>query len=79
MDENSEDTPEGIKGTAAYLDLGLRLAVSVLLGIAGGYWLDVKLGTSPLLLIVGLAFGMTAGFLSLYRTVYPSRTRDNKT
>ncbi len=76
---NSKDTPDGLKGIAGHLDLGLRLAVSVLLGIAGGYWLDGKLGTSPLFLIVGLAFGMTAGFLSLYRTVYPSRTRDNKT
>ena len=75
----TNESPKGLQGVGQYADLGLRLAVAVLLGIAGGYWLDTKLGTGPLLLIVGLAFGMTSGLLSLYRTVYPSRTRDNKT
>ena len=45
---------------------GLMLALSVLLFLGGGAWLDSKLGTSPLLLIVGAFVGAGAGFYSLY-------------
>jgi F0F1-type ATP synthase assembly protein I len=59
-----------------YADLGLRFAVSILIGIAGGYWLDNKFNTLPLFLILGLIFGMISGFLTLYRTVYPGDRAD---
>lgn len=60
------------KGSIAqYLDLGFQFAISILLGVGGGYWLDSKIGTRPVFLIIGLLVGATAGFLNLYRTVYP--------
>lgn len=58
-----------------HLDLGLRFAVSILIGIGGGYWLDTKINTLPIFLIVGLLLGLTSGFLTLYRAVYPNETR----
>jgi len=48
------------------MGLGLTWALSVLLFLGVGAWLDSKLGTGPLLLIVGAFVGAGAGFYSLY-------------
>ena len=37
------------------------------LPIAGGYWLDLKWGTTPWLTVVGLVFGGALGFLGLVK------------
>jgi len=58
----------GLRNFAAYTDLGLRFALAAALGGWLGYWLDGKLHTSPLLLILGVMLGGTAGFINLYRT-----------
>jgi len=54
---------------ASYTHLGLTLAVSVLVGFFSGYWIDGKIGTRPLLAIVGAFIGMTGGFIYLVRTL----------
>lgn len=46
--------------------VGIELAISTVIGLLGGRWLDGKLGTEPYLMIVGLLLGVTAGFRSLY-------------
>ncbi len=43
------------------------MGFSVLIGLFAGQYLDTRFGTEPWLLMVGLFFGATAGFLSLYR------------
>ena len=58
-----------LRQIAPYMDLGLRFALAALLSGWLGYWLDGKFHTSPLLLILGVMFGGTAGFINLYRTV----------
>jgi F0F1-type ATP synthase assembly protein I len=45
---------------------GLTFAFSTLLFLLVGWWLDVRLGTAPLLLILGAFFGGAAGFYNLY-------------
>jgi F0F1-type ATP synthase assembly protein I len=45
---------------------GLAWALSVLVFLGIGAWLDRKLGTTPWLLIVGAFVGAGAGFYSLY-------------
>lgn len=54
-----------------YLDLGMQLAIAVLIGTVLGYWIDKKLHTTPLFLIVLVIAGGVAGFMNIYRTVYP--------
>jgi F0F1-type ATP synthase assembly protein I len=54
---------------AVYSDIGLRFGLSIVIGGFLGYWLDKKLSIFPIALIVGIMFGATAGFISLYRTV----------
>lgn len=46
---------------------GVQFVVSVLLFIWLGRWLDARLHTAPLLLILGAFVGAGAAFFSLYR------------
>ena len=45
--------------------VGLTFVVAILLGLAGGWWLDRQLGSAPLCLLLGLMLGITAGFRNL--------------
>jgi ATP synthase protein I len=67
---DSDDKKRVIVGP--YMDLGLQLAVAVLLGTALGYWIDSKLHSSPLFILIGVLLGAVAGFTNIYRTVYPA-------
>ena len=49
--------------------VGLTLVLCTVLGLAGGYALDGWLGTRPWLMLVGLLFGIAAGFINLFRAV----------
>jgi F0F1-type ATP synthase assembly protein I len=51
------------------MDLGLRFAASALLFGFLGHWLDGKLHTTPIGLIVGVMLGGAGGFVYIYRTV----------
>lgn len=59
-----------IREIGPYIDLGMRFAISIVIGSLGGLWLDSKLHTTPLLLILGFLFGSGAGFWTVYRSVY---------
>lgn len=65
----TKDYAGHLRQIAPYMDLGLRFALAAVLGGWFGYWLDGKFDTTPLLLIFGVMFGGTAGFINLYRTV----------
>lgn len=60
------DPRELLRATGQYMGFGLTWALAVLLFFAAGAWLDSKLGTSPLLMILGAFVGGGAGFYSLY-------------
>jgi ATP synthase protein I len=49
--------------------VGIELALSVVIGMFGGRWLDGKLGSSPWLMLVGIVIGFAAGLRSLIRTM----------
>jgi ATP synthase protein I len=57
------------KGYGAYGSVGLELAVSVLLGLFGGRWLDGKLGTDPWLTWLGLGLGVFTGYRAVWRAL----------
>ena len=50
-----------------YAGLGLQFAASILVFLFAGQWLDGKLGTKPLFLIVGVFVGAGAAFYSIYK------------
>ncbi len=47
--------------------LGWFIAISLVLGIAGGVWLDSVVGRPPLFLLLGLFLGLGVGFWGLYK------------
>ena len=52
-----------------YSSLGIQFAVTILLFLAGGWWLDGQLATTPLFILLGTLLGTVAGFYKLYRTL----------
>ena len=58
-----------------YAHLGFQLALSTGLFLLVGWWLDSRIGTVPLLTIVGALGGAAAGFYSVVRQVLSEPTR----
>lgn len=57
------------KGLGSYGTVGLEFALSVIVGLLAGQWLDKKLGTDGWLTFIGLAYGIAAGGRALYRAL----------
>jgi ATP synthase protein I len=59
--------------TSAYIalfsEIGFVLLISVLAGVLGGYWLDQRLGTIPIFVLVGFAIGTTGGAIGCWRLI----------
>jgi F0F1-type ATP synthase assembly protein I len=58
-----------LRDVAPYVSIGTTLAVTVLAGLGGGYWLDAQLGTAPWLLLAGGVIGLGAALFHFFRTV----------
>ena len=77
-DEQRSDPREIVRASGRHMGLGLAFALSILLFMGGGAWLDSKLGTTPFLMLMGAAVGAGAGFYSLYyHIVIEPRQREN--
>jgi ATP synthase protein I len=55
--------------TAQLVNLGTLLFACVAVGLAAGYFADRFIGTSPWLLLIGLALGIVAAGVNFYRTI----------
>ncbi len=64
--EDNSEGPSVWVGVGRHMGHGLTFALSTLLFLLVGWWLDLRLGTAPLLLILGAFVGGAAGFYSLY-------------
>lgn len=62
-----------LAGYLRYSAAGMQLAIAAGLGALLGWWLDDKLGISPLLLILGTFAGFAGGFYSLYMELFGRR------
>jgi ATP synthase protein I len=49
--------------------VGLELGLSVAIGLLVGWWLDQHLGTEPWLMLLWLVFGLVAGFRGVFRAI----------
>ena len=58
-----------ISAAGQFTGYGLSWALSTLLFLLCGWWLDGKVGTAPLFTILGAFVGGGAGFYSLYRHI----------
>lgn len=67
---NGPDKPtanSSLGSAASVAGMGLQFALSILLFVWVGQWVDGKLGTTPLFLVLGAFIGAAAGFTSIYR------------
>lgn len=53
------------------LGMGWYIGACIFIGAAGGWWLDNKLNTEPLLVIFGTLLGVVAAFYGMYKMVMP--------
>ncbi|KAB2336508.1 AtpZ/AtpI family protein [Cytobacillus depressus] len=63
------------KNHSPFVTMGLMSAIlsqlvgSILIGVFSGRWLDSKMGTEPLFLIVGLMLGLTVGIIAMLKLI----------
>ncbi len=70
----------GLADVGRYSGYGISWVLTILLLTWGGLKLDERLGTTPLLVLVGALVGVGAGFHTLYvRAVVEPAQRDRET
>ena len=68
----------GWKSLGEVASIGMTMVAATVIGLGAGYYGDRWLGTSPWLTLVGLLFGIAAGFVNLFRSVKAAeRTLDD--
>jgi F0F1-type ATP synthase assembly protein I len=61
------------------IGIGWFIGLSILMGLLGGLWLDNKLNTQPLFIIIGLFFGFIIAVFGIYRMLLPLiKNKENK-
>jgi ATP synthase protein I len=53
------------------LGVGFFVSASIILGVVGGRWLDGRLNSEPLFLIIGLLLGIVVAFYGVYTMLRP--------
>lgn len=51
--------------------MGWYVALCIVLGVLGGVWLDKKIGTPPLFILIGTLLGVVVAFYGIYKMVVP--------
>jgi len=62
----------------AHITIGIQLAITILLFVLGGNWLDARFDKSPLFLIIGTASGMAIGFYHLLKDLQGEESKDQR-
>ena len=70
-------TPEPLN-VSSFAGAGLQFAISLVLFLFLGRWIDSKLGTSPIFLIAGVFIGGGAAFYNMYRKLTAAQKADDE-
>jgi F0F1-type ATP synthase assembly protein I len=62
-----------------FAGIGLQFAASIVLFVFAGQWLDRRLGTGPVFLILGVFGGAGGAFYSMYRKLMAAQKSDGTT
>ncbi len=62
-----KETGKTVRELGYFASLGISVALAIFIGLGIGLWLDKKFDTSPVLMLIGLAFGIAAGFSNIIR------------
>jgi F0F1-type ATP synthase assembly protein I len=77
--ERDKDRPSPFFEAARVSSVGIEMAVATAIGWGVGYWIDGKLDSSPWGMLIGLLFGVGAGFNGLIRTARDVQQRNRET
>lgn len=69
MKQPKSSHASGLEALTLLSQLGLSLAIPIILGALAGHWLDGKLGTGMLFFVILLCLGIAGGFVGAYRQV----------
>ena len=56
---------------ARLLGVGFFIGGCIVLGVLGGLWIDDRLSTEPVFIIVGLVLGVFVAFYGVYQMLLP--------
>lgn len=59
----------GLEAFTLVSQLGLTIAIPILLGAVGGHWLDKKLDTGMVFFLILICLGIAGGFISAYHQI----------
>ena len=65
-DGPKEPTPTSAASWGLVFDIGIRMGVSVAIGLGGGLLLDNWLGTRPIFTLIGMVLGIAAAMYTLW-------------
>ena len=65
-------------GAGAYAGFGLQFVVALLLFLYLGQWVDRRLGTSPVFLVIGIFVGAGGSFYAMYRKLMAAQAREDE-
>lgn len=71
MKDPDEGRRNGTGDGYSLLSVGITLALTVTGSLLGGVWLDRRWETTPLFLLLGLAFGFGVGGFWFYQKIRP--------
>jgi F0F1-type ATP synthase assembly protein I len=75
--KGDSDHSEPLK-IGSFAGVGLQFALSIVLFLFIGQWVDRKLGTSPIFLLAGVFLGGGAAFYSMYRKLTKAQKADDE-
>jgi len=61
------DSGKAIGYVVLFSEIGFVLLFTVLAGVLAGYWLDQRLGTIPVFVLIGFAIGGSSGAIGSWR------------
>lgn len=75
---HSESAVSSAGAAGRYAGLGLQFAISIVVFLYAGQWLDRRLGTDGIFVIVGVFVGAGAAFYSMYRRLMADQRREEQ-
>jgi ATP synthase protein I len=73
-DTTKDGWARAMREAGPYLGLGTSLALTVLLGVGAGHWVDGRLNSEPVFTLVGSFVGLAAALYGFFRTVLGKKT-----
>jgi ATP synthase protein I len=77
LNMDPDDKKETLYSFLTYGTLGLEMGLSLVIGLAIGYYLDRRFGTAPIFLIIFMIFGILAGMKRIY-TLWKKAEREDE-